>query len=54
MAINEKLRNEIDYMARDQELVDEILRSQISEVNKSKFVDFDASPLWSNSLLIFS
>jgi len=44
MAINEKLRNEIDYMARDQELVDEILRSQISEVNKSKFVDFDIDP----------
>ena len=44
MIIKEKLRKEIDYMARGQDKVDTILRSQLDEIKKSELLDFDIDP----------
>ena len=44
MIVKEKLRKEIDYMSRGQDVVDRILRSQLDEIKKSELLDFNIDP----------
>jgi MoaA/NifB/PqqE/SkfB family radical SAM enzyme len=44
MEIKNKLRKEIDYMSRGQDIVDKIVKSQISEFQESGLLDFSIDP----------